>query len=104
LFNAPADLLVAWHTAALAAAAEEWAAMRRRLGAGVGQVYRARLDGDVDALDRACHRLIDIACGEWLVAVVRAAVADLAQALVAADPVPCLVDCATCTTARTSRT
>jgi hypothetical protein len=42
LFNASADLLVAWHTAALVAAAEDWTATQRRLGAGVEQVRRAR--------------------------------------------------------------
>jgi hypothetical protein len=38
LFNASADLLVAWHTAALTAGAKDWTATKRRFGAAVAQV------------------------------------------------------------------
>jgi hypothetical protein len=105
LFNASADLLVAWHTAALTDEAPDWTATQRRFAAGVEQVRRARLDGDLDRLDRACRGMVDIARdGAPVATPVRLAVAALEQAVaVAADPSPCLIGCAACATAARRR-
>jgi hypothetical protein len=82
LFNASADLLVAWHTAALTGEGPDWTVTQRRFAAGVERVRRARLDGDLDTLDCACRGVIAIARrGAPTAAPVRAAVAALEQAV-----------------------
>lgn len=58
LFTASADLLVAWYTASTSMQRRSWAAANRRFGALVQRVRTARLDRDVDELERACRVLL----------------------------------------------
>jgi hypothetical protein len=94
VFNASADLLVAWQSASLTTPARAWTATDRQLGPVLDHVRRTRLDNvannDVDALDKACRGLIEQAHDHPRAArPVRAILAELERALALADdPTP----------------
>jgi len=81
LFSASADLLVA-HTARLCLPRRSFGLVGRRYGALVERVRQARLDEDLDGLERACRDLVRHLDAQPVhIPLIRAAVDDLREML-----------------------